>query len=687
MFETNGRGWDISDVRIEEALILPEKEPVRVQTVFTPSGPSMGECRFFSGSASGQGVEWRRHATCRIQNPLNGSAAPQGLDLSKVRMRCPAEVPADEFYRNLQDLGLMFGSAFRGIRRIWQGDHEALGEMTLPDELAQDEKNYRFHPALLDACFHLLGAAMGIDMREQAYLLIGIERFRLFHTPPARFWNLTKVQQPGSRRPESISGDIVLFDDEGRIIAEIKNLLLKRADRNALMTLTQRGAADDLLYSVRWHEQPFPVVESTGEFEKARHPEELAVQLTERLKQHGQTFGLGVYGSLLPLLDRFCTAAIIRAFQGAGLNVRSGESWTRDGLEKQLGLIPRHRRLLGRLLNILVEDGFLRKEAENFQIVTDATASEPVISAEDLARRHPACEAEIRLTERCAGRLLDVLRGECDPLSLLFPDGQIESLERIYKESPYARTFNSTLGDALATEMGLRSTASRPIRILEIGAGTGGTTAHVLPLLAGKNCRYIFTDIGPLLLARARENFKAYPFVDFETLDIEKDPDGQGFAGKRFDIVIAANVLHATRDLKETVGHVQKLMAPGGVLFLLEGTAPQRWVDLTFGLTEGWWRFEDTYLRPEYALIDRHQWKTSAGRGGVDPGRRGVGRAGSWGQHVAPDAGAGPQARGGAQRRSEQAVLGRVQGWGRHRRCAVFQNQGRGRGCPPGGRC
>ena len=127
------------------------------------------------------------------------------------------------------------------------------------------------------------------------------------------------------------------------------------------MALTQRGAADDLLYSVRWHERPFPVVEPTGEFEKAWHPEELAVQLTERLKQHGQTFGLGVYGSLLPHLDRFCTAAIIRAFQGAGVNFRSGESWTRGRLEQQLGLIPRHRRLLGRLLNILVEDGILRE--------------------------------------------------------------------------------------------------------------------------------------------------------------------------------------------------------------------------------------------------------------------------------------------------------------------------------------
>jgi len=615
----NGRGWDISDVRIEEALILTEKEPIRVQTIFTPSGPSMGECRYFSGSSSGQGVEWRRHATCRIQNPLNGSVAPQGLDLNEMRMRCTAEVPVDEFYNNLQDLGLVFGSTFRGVRRIWQGDHEALGEMSIPDELAQDEKNYRFHPALLDTCFHLLGAAMGADMRSQAYLLIGIERFRLFHTPPFRFWNLTKVHQSASRQPETISGDIVLFDDEGRVIAEIKNLLLKRADRNALTALTQRGAAENLLYSVRWHEQPFQVVESTGEMEKAPQPEELAVQLTERLKQHGAAFGLGVYGSLMPHLDRFCAAAIIRAFQGAGINFRSGESWTRGRIEQQLGLIPRHRRLLGRLLNILVEDGILLKKADNIQIVTDSHASEPVTSADELARRHPECEAEIRLTERCAGRLLDVLRGECDPLSLLFPDGQIESLERIYKDSPYARTFNSTLSDAVATEMGLRSKAGRPIRILEIGAGTGGTTVHMLPLLAGKNCRYLFTDIGPLFLARARENFKACPFVDFETLDIEKDPDEQGFAGKRYDVVIAANVLHATRNLRETVGHVQKLMAPGGMLFMLEGTAPQRWVDLTFGLTEGWWRFEDSDIRPEYALIDRHQWKTLLGDAGLTP--------------------------------------------------------------------
>ncbi len=75
-------------------------------------------------------------------------------------------------------------------------------------------------------------------------------------------------------------------------------------------------------------------------------------------------------------------------------------------------------------------------------------------------------------------------------------------------------------------------------------------------------------------------------------------------------MIIAANVLHATRDLRETLGNATSLLAPGGLLILLEGTGRQRWVDLTFGLTEGWWRFDDTTLRPDYALVSAEQWKS-----------------------------------------------------------------------------
>jgi microcystin synthetase protein McyG len=51
-------------------------------------------------------------------------------------------------------------------------------------------------------------------------------------------------------------------------------------------------------------------------------------------------------------------------------------------------------------------------------------------------------------------------------------------------------------------------------------------------------------------------------------LDIEGDPDLQGFAPHTFDVVVAANVLHATADLATSLGHVKRLLAPHGMLVL-----------------------------------------------------------------------------------------------------------------------
>jgi NAD(P)-dependent dehydrogenase (short-subunit alcohol dehydrogenase family) len=92
-------------------------------------------------------------------------------------------------------------------------------------------------------------------------------------------------------------------------------------------------------------------------------------------------------------------------------------------------------------------------------------------------------------------------------------------------------------------------------------------------------------------------------------LDIEQAPGAQGFAAGGFDLVVAANVLHATRDVRASLSHAVSLLAPGGSLVLLEGTSARHWVDLTFGLTEGWWRFADRDLRPSHPLLPAAVWE------------------------------------------------------------------------------
>lgn len=94
----------------------------------------------------------------------------------------------------------------------------------------------------------------------------------------------------------------------------------------------------------------------------------------------------------------------------------------------------------------------------------------------------------------------------------------------------------------------------------------------------------------------------------YKPLDIESEPVAQGFDSHTYDLVIAANVLHATRDLGETLAHCRELLAPSGQLIALEALRQRSWQDLTFGLLDGWWRFDDAY-RPNHALATPTVWR------------------------------------------------------------------------------
>ena len=110
----------------------------------------------------------------------------------------------------------------------------------------------------------------------------------------------------------------------------------------------------------------------------------------------------------------------------------------------------------------------------------------------------------------------------------------------------------------------------RTLRILEVGAGTGGITANILPALPARQTQYVFTDVSRFFLTKAEPKFRLFPFVDFKVLDIEQDPLSQGFDPKSFDVVLASHVFHATQNLHETLTNVSRLMAPGGLLIFLE---------------------------------------------------------------------------------------------------------------------
>ena len=152
--------------------------------------------------------------------------------------------------------------------------------------------------------------------------------------------------------------------------------------------------------------------------------------------------------------------------------------------------------------------------------------------------------------------------------------------------------------------------------MIEIGAGTGSATASVLPELPEGGYDYVYTDISAGFFAEAESRFGgAGASIDYRVLDIEKDPVEQGFDRHGYDLVIASNVLHATRYLNETLAHCLALLAPAGQLVALENLRGQGWLDLTFGQLDGWWRFADDY-RPHHALATPAVWRRALGDAG-----------------------------------------------------------------------
>lgn len=610
-------GIEIRDIHVDSALPLTETFSLRLQTVVSQTEDNAYKIRFYSSIEDSQSPQWHAHAGCRICAATSSPPESQRLDITEIQQRCSTEWGAEQFYEGLDTIGLDFGDAFRGLQRIWRQDGEALGEMELPSELIHEQNKYTFHPALLDACFHLAGGAIFENAPREPYLLIGIERFRIFATPPERFWNHVRLNRDKKEMSESVSVDLWLFDENGRIFADIKNMLLRRTDTDALKHTSDKNNIQNLLYKIAWKETLLPEFDAATETAALPPVSEAVPELHDMLKEKALQFGLNVYGQLIPVLDRICSQAVCETLQTAGLRLTPGTEFHFKEICGQMNLLPRHHRLLQRLLNILIEDGVITEQENSYRVLLPWKSDAQIPTEDHLLQQFPSCRGEIGLTFRTIEELPQILSGAIEPLNVLFPEGDTTIMEQIYCGSPYAKTFNTVLSQAVLKEMDLLLKRQPLVRILEIGAGTGGTTTHVLSALPDNGIEYVFSDISPLFIHKAKEEFRRYPYVFYNTLDIEIDPDEQGFAGRRFDVVIAANIVHATRDLSSTLVHINKLLVPDGLLLMLEGTSPQRWVDVTFGLTDGWWRFEDTDIRPDYPLISEKTWKQLLSRKGM----------------------------------------------------------------------
>ncbi|MBD9735570.1 SDR family NAD(P)-dependent oxidoreductase, partial [Streptomyces sp. H28] len=308
-------------------------------------------------------------------------------------------------------------------------------------------------------------------------------------------------------------------------------------------------------------------------------------------------------------LDTLAGALLAAELTAAGALPAPGERLPAATTAQRLAVQPAPHRLFEALLPVLERAGAVRRDGSDLV----GTGPVPVPPA-------AVPEAEEDLLRRCTAALPDVLAGRRNPLEVLFPGGSTDGLARFYGGGPAERAANRDLAARVRRHVDATGSGAR---ILEIGAGTGATTRVVLAALAdAAPLAYSFTDLSPTFLRQAEDTLRpdAPPSValEFARFDVEQDPAAQGF-GADHDVVIVAGVLHATTDVTTALRNAARLLRPGGLLLVHETTGHSDFLTLTFGLTQGWWRYQDPELRlPHSPLLAPATWRTVAGEAGLD---------------------------------------------------------------------
>ncbi|MEJ8306441.1 SDR family NAD(P)-dependent oxidoreductase [Saccharibacillus sacchari] len=318
-------------------------------------------------------------------------------------------------------------------------------------------------------------------------------------------------------------------------------------------------------------------------------------------------------------LNDLSVTLLARELISSGLFAKGETLYTKEEIKKSLGLKSNFNQLFDELLSILCRYGFMYLNSnqygrtEKLKMLPKKDSLEKSVAS--FIIDYPEMKDYIELVRICLNSYLELLSGQIPVAEVLFPNGSMERVKGIYRGNRTSTFFNESMLYQLIPYIESRKEKLLPgekIRILEVGAGTGGTSTSVLRgLLHYRDVvEYTYTDISLAFIQHGKREFsEKYPFTKYKILNVEKNPSEQGFSNGSYDVILATNVLHATKNMTNTVTNIQKMLSDEGLLIVNEGTEKQEFLTLTFGLLEGWWLFEDAALRIEGSpLLSSEKW-------------------------------------------------------------------------------
>ncbi|MFD7169417.1 SDR family NAD(P)-dependent oxidoreductase [Streptomyces violascens] len=569
---------EVDCLEITRPLVVPwaDAGSVRIQLAVTPDDGLVSIT-----STDAQTRQPRQHVRARVRSLLG--RAPADLDVPGVRARCPRLVGGAEHYEAVGRVGLQYGPVFQVLRELHVGNGEVLAAYR--HEAPGEE--YAAHPALLDGALQAGAPLLADAVRDgDVFLPAAVEAAHVWRTPAPAGW--AHVRQRTLSANEAC-WDILITDEDGRVSVELRGCRMRRLAGTHHTPLTTHHTE---LRALPGADEPV-----VGEPPAA--PADIAAAAADRIASLRGDWHENDYARFVAMLKQ--AAAHRHAAAIADLLAEATAPFEVADLIAA-GMDLRRRPYLACMIPEMVRYGLLEEDGARLRLTRSAFDDRELLRR--LTLEFPQASVETRLA---ISSMREVLTSDGrDPMEILVADGSLTDAEQLYDTAVTLR-FHNRVAQALLRETVRVWPADRPLRVLEVGAGTGGMTAALLPLLPTDRTHYVYTDVSRAFLPRAERRFAAYDFVTYQTFDLDSDPAGQGLTEAGFDIVIAANALHTAKHLASALRRVGTLLAPGGLLLAIESHDPHVLAPY-FGTLDSFWDRADHEERPDSPLLPADRW-------------------------------------------------------------------------------
>ena len=482
---TSAQNFSLRHIIIERALVLHESETVEIVTNMRPLRltDTLDSAWFEFSISSYSGTAWTKNCSGQVRG---GSYNNEG-DMTET-IPLPIEVSTPEWYQAMKKIGLNYGTAFQGMSSISAGPNDRTAAAKVIDQREPQESHYQIHPTTIDSCLQLFTVAMSRGRsRHLTKLSMPSEIEELYiGRCPAEIQVYVDASLSG--KAIGIAGDEVVFHLKGLKWSTLKDqpMANQPPDPHAGAHLVWKESID-------FADTKNLILPVTSRKDRIVLCEKIAVLCA------------------LETLDR------VAPIKTQIPHLEKYRSW----LEMQ-----KRRAELGEndiLKNI---QDLVKLSHEDRVALIDTTVAE-MQSRYSSAMSIPM----VRILEY-ATRIFD---------------GSIQAIEVLHEDDALTNLYNCTHSWNCKDFIDLLSHSKPNMKVLEVGAGTGATTAAALKDLTSMQgdrfySKYTYTDISSGFFIAAKERFKDFPNIEYATLDISMDPISQGFEAESYDLILATNV-------------------------------------------------------------------------------------------------------------------------------------------------